>query len=220
MKRAFSLSGRLALCASFVAQGSRLADIGTDHAYLPIALCCDNKIKSALACDIAEGPLERARENILKYDLTDQIRTRLSDGLENVGREEIDTVVIAGMGGELIAKILSDCPYIKDGGLSLILQPMTRYEKLTGWLYQNGFAIKSQKAVTQDGKHYTVMLAGYTGEITAPSPLSLYLGKLSKENGEDRLFLEHTLKRLKKQAIGDKSVIEPARKLEAYLYED
>ncbi|MBQ3416272.1 MAG: SAM-dependent methyltransferase [Ruminococcus sp.] len=220
MKNPFSLSRRLALCASYVAQDSRLADIGTDHAYLPIALCLDNKILSAVACDIAQGPLGRAKENILRYELADKIETRLSDGLQNVKKDEIDTVVIAGMGGELIAKILSECPYIKDKSLSLILQPMTRCEKLILWLYENGFAIQHQSAVTEDGKHYTVMLVRYTGEVKTPSPLSLYLGKLSKEHDEEKTFLEHTLNRLKKQAIGDDLARIAARQLEEYLYEN
>lgn len=220
MKNPFLLSRRLDLCASFVAQDSRLADIGTDHAYLPIALCLNNKILSAVACDIADGPLQRAKENIQRYGLDDKIQTRLSDGLQNVSRDEIDTVVIAGMGGELIAKILSECPYIRDKELSLILQPMTRCEKLIFWLYENGFAINSQKAVTEDGKHYTVMLVRYTGEVKTPSPLSLYLGRLSKENPEEKAFLEHTLNRLKKQAIGDDLARIAARQLEEYLYEN
>lgn len=220
MKKPMTLSGRLALCASFVAENSRLADIGTDHAYLPIALALDGRITYAVACDIAQGPLDRAQENIRSYDAEDIIQTRLSDGLQNVRREEIDAVVIAGMGGELIAKILSDCPYSKDEGLMLILQPMTRYEKLLLWLYENGFELISQKAITEDGKHYTVMLASYTGEKTTPSPLPLYLGKLNKENEEDRAFLEHTLNRLKKQAIGDETSRIAAKELEGYLYEN
>ena len=97
MKKSMLLSGRLALCASYVAENSRLADIGTDHAYLPIALALENRISYAVACDIAEGPLERAKENIRKYDLEDKIQTRLSDGLVNVSREEIDTVIIVGL---------------------------------------------------------------------------------------------------------------------------
>ena len=220
MKKSILLSGRLALCASYVAENSRLADIGTDHAYLPIALALENRISYAVACDIAEGPLERAKENIRKYDLEDKIQTRLSDGLVNVSREEIDTVIIAGMGGELIAKILSDCPYSRDKDLTLILQPMTRYEKLISWLYENGFAIESQQAVTEENKRYTVMLAVYTGERTIPSPCSLYVGKLNRENVEDKLFLEHTLNRLKKQALGDESSLLAAKDLEEYLYEN
>lgn len=220
MDKPVLLSGRLALCASYVAENSRLADIGTDHAYLPIALALEDKITFAIACDVAEGPLERARENIRKYHLEEKILTRLSDGLQNVRREEIDTVVIAGMGGELIARILSSCPYSRDEGLTLILQPMTRCEKLVSWLYENGFAIKSQRAVTEDQKRYTVILAGYTGEKTSLSPLSPYLGKLNKEIGEDRRFLEHTLNRLKKQALGDENARIAAKMLEEYLNEN
>ena len=97
---------------------------------------------------------------------------------------------------------------------------MTRYEKLISWLYENGFAIESQQAVTEENKRYTVMLAVYTGERTIPSPCSLYVGKLNRENVEDKLFLEHTLNRLKKQALGDESSLIAAKELEEYLYEN
>lgn len=215
--RTFTLSGRLALCASFVAEDSRLADIGTDHAYLPIALLSDGKISSAVACDIAQGPLSRAEENIRRYRMQDKIQARLSDGLRNVKRDEIDAVVIAGMGAELIEKILSDCPYAKDERLSLILQPMTRYESLVRWLFENGFSIERQSAVTDQKKHYTVILARYTGETSSPSLLACLLGKLDKTRAEDLAFLRHTLHRLKKQAIGDEAAAQVARKLEEYL---
>lgn len=215
--RRFQLEGRLALCASFVAENSRLADIGTDHAYLPIALILDGRITSAVACDIAQGPLLRAEENIRKYRLQDRIEARLSDGLKNVSRDEIDAVVIAGMGGELIERILLECPYAKDGELSFVLQPMTRYETLVRWLFENGFTIEKQSAVTDGKKHYTVMLARFTGETRSPSALSCYLGKLDKSKAEDLAFLRHTLNRLKKQAIGDESAAKVAKELEEYL---
>ena len=113
--------GRLSLCADYVREGSRLADIGTDHGYLPIALCQSGKIPSALACDINPLPLRSAEENIARFGLSKKIQTRLSDGLKEVSPDEADDVVIAGMGGELIRDILTAAPWVKDGEKHLVL---------------------------------------------------------------------------------------------------
>lgn len=212
-----NLGGRLSLCAEYVREGSRLADIGTDHGYLPIALCQSGKIPSALACDVNPLPLESARKNIAEKGLSGRIQTRLSDGLKEIAADEVDDVVIAGMGGELIARILSDCPYLKESGIRLILQPMTRPEKLILWLCENGFAIDRQDAVTESKKRYTALKAHYTGDAFSPEPLFLYTGRLSREKEEDRAYLFDTLKRLKKQAIGDKEAQAAALALEEYL---
>ena len=144
--RLFSLDSRLSLCASFVRDGVKIADIGTDHAYLPIWLLLNGKIESALACDINEGPLNSGKADVLRYDLSDKITLRLSDGLENVEECEADDIIIAGMGGELISRILSDCSWAKNKEKRFILQPMTKCEVLIKWLYESGFEIIEQKA--------------------------------------------------------------------------
>ncbi len=214
-----NLCRRLSLCAELIGEGSRLADIGTDHAYLPIHLAHKGVIKSALACDIAEGPLSSARENIRRHSLEDVIEARLSDGLKNVRQGEADTVVIAGMGAELIIKILSDCPYIKDPSLLLILQPMTRYETLIRWLYENGFSVTEQKTAREGKRLYTVIGARYSKTPCSPDPLLCFVGKLDRENRDDRDFLLFTLGRLKNQAKGDERSAAAAETLEEYLYE-
>ena len=109
------------MCADMTREGSRLADIGTDHAYLPIELCLSGKIPSAIACDINPMPLRSAEENIARFGLSDIIQTRLSDGLDRVAPDEADDIVIAGMGGELIRDILSAEEWIKDGSKLFIL---------------------------------------------------------------------------------------------------
>ena len=152
-------NGRLSLCADMVRGGSRLADIGTDHGYLPIALCLSGAFPSALACDINPLPLRSAQENIAKYGLSDRIQTRLSDGLKAVRPDEADDIVIAGMGGELIRDILAAAPWVKDETKKLILQPMTHHEDLVMWLVENGFAITEQKAALDEGKYYTAFSA-------------------------------------------------------------
>ena len=128
------LDNRLKLCSDFVRKGAKLADIGTDHAYLPVWLCRIGRCPSALAADINPEPLKRGEGTIIESGLSDRIETRLSDGLKEIRRDEADDIVIAGMGGELIAKILSECSFATDSSKHFILQPMTRSEVLIAWL--------------------------------------------------------------------------------------
>ena len=116
----YTLSERLKVIADKIT-GGRVADIGTDHAYLPIYLIKTGKASRVLACDIKEKPLQNAAKNIQKTN-TENIELRLSDGLAGVGADEADTIVIAGMGGEVIAGILNRCEWIKSPGYKLLLQ--------------------------------------------------------------------------------------------------
>ncbi len=206
--RLFSLDSRLSLCACFVRDGVKIADIGTDHAYLPIWLLLNGKIESALACDINEGPLNSGKADVLRYNLSDKITLRLSDGLKNVEEHEADDIIVAGMGGELIAKILSECSWAKNKEKRFILQPMTKCEVLIKWLYESGFEIIEQKACECDKKHYTVMVVKYTGNCTMPQRSFLYLGKLDTEDENSKAYLSHIVSHLEKRAIGDKSLNE------------
>lgn len=211
--RIFSLDNRLSLCASFVRNGVTLADIGTDHAYLPVWLVSNGVINKALACDINEGPLRSGFETVSRYELCDNISLRLSDGLKEVNKNEADDIVIAGMGGELIAKILSDCPWAKTPGKHFILQPMTKCEVLIKYLCQNGFEIIEQKACECDSKHYTVMLVEYTGDIKPIEKDFLYIGKLNKKDEQSKAYLKHVLSHLQKRSIGDKSLLPVIEKI-------
>ncbi len=211
--RLFKLDNRLSLCASFVRQGTVLADIGTDHAYLPIWLVQNGVIKKALACDINEGPLFAGKADVERYGLSDKISLRLSDGLKNVESHEAEDIVIAGMGGELIVKILSECMWAKDSKKRFILQPMTKCEVLIRWLYENGFEIVEQKACESDKKHYTVMLILYTGNVRDVDKSFCYIGKLDPKDTSSRLYLEHIVSHLNKRAIGDNSLLEVIEKI-------
>ena len=117
------LSKRLRMNASFVTPGNRLADVGTDHGYIPIALCLEGVIPSALAMDVNPGPLERAKEHIQQFDLETDIHTRLSDGVQALCPGEADSVLIAGMGGALTVKILEAGEKVLASVKELILQP-------------------------------------------------------------------------------------------------
>lgn len=212
--RLFSLDKRLSLCAQFVKEGSTLADIGTDHAYLPIWLVANNIVPKALACDINEGPLACGIADVERYGLSDKITLRLSDGLQNVSENDADDIVIAGMGGELIARILDQCTWAKNKNKRYILQPMTKPQFLIRYLYENGFKIIKQKACECDNKHYTVMLVCYTGNKCEFDDAFCYIGKLDPNDNATKDYLSHTLSHLKKRAISDKSLNKVIEKIE------
>lgn len=211
------LPKRLSLIASMVDRGAVVADIGTDHAHLPIYLVNNNVCPSALACDIKESPLETGRQNIVLCHLEDKIQTRLSDGLSNIKSNEADTFTIAGMGGDMIIHILSSCPYIFDDKYTLILQPMTKYPTLMGWLFDNGFEILRQECI-HEGKHcYTVIKACFSGEKIPHEPEDEFLGKLDLSEEENRLFLIKEIKKAEKRSIGDPTLVPVVEKLKEKL---
>lgn len=211
------LPKRLSLIASMVDRGAVVADIGTDHAHLPIYLVNNNVCPSALACDIKESPLETGRQNIELCHLEDKIQTRLSDGLSSIKSNEADTFTIAGMGGDMIIHILSSCPYIFDDKYTLILQPMTKYPTLMGWLFDNGFEIIRQECI-HEGKHcYTVIKACFSGEKIPHEPEDEFLGKLDLSEEENRLFLIKEIKKAEKRSIGDPTLVPVVEKLKEKL---
>ena len=151
------ISKRLLCCASIVQPGSRVADIGTDHGYLGIYLLQSGAARHVIACDLRKDPLENARRNAKLFGVDGEMKLRLSDGLEKILPDEVDTVVMAGMGGDLIQKILSQCPWRKREGLQFILQPQSAGNVLRRWLCEDGFEIQREEPV-QDGHFlYTVM---------------------------------------------------------------
>lgn len=180
----FQLSPRLAACARLVPQGAKLADIGTDHAYLPVWLARRGRIAHALACDLREGPLQRAEENILKYRVQGIVETRLSDGLSALSPQEADTIVIAGMGGDLMVQILTRAPWLKDGK-TLILQCMTSAEELRRWLLAEGYRVEQEKAVRSEGRVYTVMLVRWQTGNWEVDPLFPFIGLLEYGDGAE-----------------------------------
>lgn len=184
------LSERLAAVAGLVCPGAAVADVGTDHGLLPVWLALNNVIKSAVACDINEAPLASCRRLVEEYSLTDVIETRLCDGLDGVASSRYDTVIIAGMGGELIADILSRCDCINEK--HVILQPMTHAEVARKFLYDNGFEIESD-IIVRDGSHYyNVFDARFCGHKAEKSRVDYYLGNIS--DFSHREYFSHLLK--------------------------
>lgn len=190
------LSKRLNAVASLVSHGSRIADIGTDHGYIPVYLCENGIIKSAVASDINEGPLSSCETLVKQERLEKKISLRLSNGLEKLCSDEFDTVIIAGMGGELIADILSKCDYIRDK--HIILNPMTHPEMARKFLYDNGFEIVND-FIVRDGHHYySVFDAVYTGEILSKTRVDYFLGNI-KDYSQKEYFI-HLLNYLKNKS--------------------
>ena len=193
------LSPRLAAIAAQVPKGSRLADVGTDHAYLPTALLLEGTIVSAVASDVNPGPLARGREAARQAGVADRIDFRLTDGLSGLDGGGIDVVVVAGMGGELIARILSQAPWTR--GVLLLLQPMTAQPELRRWLTENGYEI-SRETVVREGKKLYTILAVRGGESPPYALGELWAGRQQK--GEDcplRLDLLDDLLRRRRRAL-------------------
>ena len=140
------LSKRLSAAASFVSDGAIVADIGTDHAYIPINLILSGKASYVIASDVNEGPIAIAKENIEKYGVADKITVRVANGLDGIEQYKPDNILICGMGGELIVNILKASEYIKNSSVKLILQPMTSIKELREYL-SDGFLITNEEIV-------------------------------------------------------------------------
>lgn len=151
------LSKRLYAVAGLVTEGASVADIGTDHGYVPIYLVEQGIASKVIAMDINEGPLERARIHIASYGFSGQIETRLSDGLKKIIPGEIDTMIAAGMGGGLVIKILEEGKEVVRTLSSCILQPQSEIEKVRQYLCGHGMQIVAEDMVEEDGKYYPMM---------------------------------------------------------------
>ena len=210
-----SLSKRLNAVASLVESGSSVADVGTDHGYIPVYLV-ENKISPfVVAMDINEKPLASCKSLVKNEGFEDVILTRLSNGLEKISGDEADDIVIAGMGGELISQIIENWEFSKDRSKHFILQPMTKSEELMRWLFANGFSVIKRDCCTAANKCYTVILAEYSGEVRTVSESDLFLYGLDpKNNSMHRRFIEGCVRRLLKQAKGNPVCAETARILE------
>lgn len=183
------MSPRLLAAAELVRGGAFVADVGSDHAYLPIYLCLMGKIRGAVASDINEGPVARAKINIAAEHLTRKITVVRTDGLSGIEEYSPDHIVICGMGGELICEIIEKAPWTKNKNIRLILQPMTHADKLRAFLNANGYSIKAEKLVKED-KIYQIICAEYTAEPERYSDIELIFGKQNISERSE-VFLEY-----------------------------
>lgn len=154
------LSARLQHVANYVPQGARVADIGSDHAYLPAHLALKGQISYAVAGEVVKGPYENAAREIHALSLDDMIKPRLADGLAAIETtDQIDTITIAGMGGTLIAKILAADPAKLQGVKRLVLQPNIGGERVRQWLMANRWQIMAEEVLEEDGHIYEIIVA-------------------------------------------------------------
>lgn len=197
------LDDRLLSAGCLVRKKSRAADIGCDHAYLSIWLVKNGICTKVIASDLREGPLSSARQNVNEAGLSGIVDLRLGAGLDKISGDEVDDIIICGMGGITIADIIEAAPWVKDGAKHLVLQPMTHADVLREYLCKNGFEIDKETAVVAAKKVYTVISAVYTGEITSPGELFYKIGKIApQKDGADILYIKKELHKLKKKSQG------------------
>lgn len=202
-----TLTPRLAVAAAQVPAGARLADVGTDHGYLPVRLLLDGIIPFAVAADLRTGPLSRARETARRFHVEDKISFRLCDGLRSVEEDEVDAIVIAGMGGGTIADILSAAPWTKDGK-HLLLQPMTALMELRGFLWENGYRIEREHIACEGKRLYSIMeVVG--GAMPPLSLAELWAGRQSDDPLRGA-WLEHVSSKARKALTGQRASRCPA----------
>ena len=156
-KKKITLSKRLEAVAGLIKRNGTLADVGTDHGYIPIAMVLRGHAEKAIAMDLRTGPLERAREHITAYGLEDRIETRLSDGVSALAENEADSIVVAGMGGELVIHILETGKAVCKSAKELILQPQSEIDEVRKYLRENGYQIADEDMVEEEQKYYPMM---------------------------------------------------------------
>ena len=193
------LSKRLQAVINMVGAGDIVADVGTDHGYIPISLVESGKYQKAIAMDINAGPLRRAKEHIEVYRLSDRMETRLSDGVQSLEKGECDTVVIAGMGGALTIKILEEGDSIFRQLKKFVLQPQSELHKVREYLCTHKFCIQDEDMVYDDGKFYTMMRV-INGKSETYNLSELRYGKclFQKKHPVLKQFLEKELEVKKK----------------------
>lgn len=172
------LDNRLAQVAALVRRGSRVADIGTDHALLPLALVQAGVCPFAIASDVVAGPVAAATRTVMQAGESARIAVRLGNGLSTVAPDEVDDIVLAGMGGETMVSILDAAPWVQNAHYRLVLQPMTRAEILRRYLWETGFDIIKEVPVNQGRRWYTVIGAVYTGQKQQFSEAAYHIGRL------------------------------------------
>ncbi len=206
------LDKRLSMVASLVRQGSRVADIGTDHAYLPVYLVESGVCPTAIAADIGAGPLEAARHTVMAAGLAGVISLRLGDGLAPLAADEVDDIVIAGMGGETIVSILDAAPWVQHKRYRLVLQPMTRAEDLRRWLLHHGFSVETERLVRDKHHLYPVLAAVYTAAEPPVDEWPLYAGFFALQEGAPyRAMMAQHLRRRAKGAHQAGDAVECSR---------
>lgn len=182
------LTGRLAAIAAYAVNFERVADVGTDHCYVPVWLLRSGKVKRVIASDINRGPLERAGRSAGEFGIGAGLELVLSDGISHLQPDDVDAIIVAGMGGETIAGILGASSWISEGKQALILQPMSKTEELIRWLSYNGMRVSDAALAGGDGEIYLILMV-VRGE-SKPSACELYVPEVLVEK-RDPLLIEY-----------------------------
>ena len=198
-----ALDRRLGLIYEMTRPGRAAADIGSDHGRLIAALVRSGRTPRGVATDIRPKPLQKTKELVARLGLEDRVDCLLCDGLAEVSSQMADEIIIAGMGGELIARIIDSWPYSAQQDKRFLLQPMTRPEALREYLYTHGFFIEEERCAVQSGHAYSVMAVRYTGQKREPTPRERYLGMIADfGDPASREYARRLLSRLTLKADG------------------
>lgn len=195
------LTPRLQKIYDIVPPCKTACDIGTDHAYIPVCLTLSGKCETAIASDIRKGPVERAKATVSAYNAEEKVSVRLGGGLQTVSENEAETIIVAGMGGLLIAQILEDSKAVAKSAKTLILQPMTATAELREYLNQNGFIINEEFIVREEEKLYSILLVS-VGDDTPYTKAELYMGKKIQKDENFESYRNTRLSKLDKQING------------------
>ncbi|MCR4744754.1 MAG: tRNA (adenine(22)-N(1))-methyltransferase TrmK [Lachnospiraceae bacterium] len=209
------LSKRLERIISFVDKGAKIADVGCDHGFVPIELIERNIASEACALDVNSDPLSKAKSNAERAGLSEKISFYLSNGLEKLPAGKADTVIIAGMGGILMARILDQGPKdVMDGLKTFILAPQSEYEHFRHYLADKGFEIKDEALIEEDGKNYPIIKAELTGKsYSYENEIYYRYGKILPER-RDPVLRENLLNDISNlnKLLGIRSLPETRRK--------
>lgn len=212
------LSDRLQTIADMICEECRVADIGTDHGYLPIYLLQKKRPIFVAACDINQGPLDHAKRSAAQYGLENAMSFRLGNGLACVAPNEVDTIIIAGMGGETIAAILEAAPWTKSGECRMLLQPMTKVEFLRPWLSERGYVIEQERLVYENRTYFPVMAVTGGGEKRELSLGQIWGGVALQNDPLQTKALDETIRHLNYAltGLGKSSLPENKQRSEQY----
>lgn len=197
------LSKRLQAVASMIQVGKCIADVGTDHGYIPIFLIQNKICERGIAMDIGKGPLQRAKDHIEQYGLEAVIETRLSDGVQQMKPGEADCMVIAGMGGGLVVHILETGKAVIEQMKECVLQPQSEIHRVRRYLWEHEFTIVEENMIVEDGKYYPMMRVIPRQKHQVPKELfEVYaqFGQLLLEGGNE-ILKQYLDKEYKKQKV-------------------
>ncbi len=196
-----TISKRLKKIANYLPSDAYFADIGSDHAYLPVYVCKQNETARAIAGELNVGPYQSAVEQVRKWNLADRIEVRLGDGLSILSPAEIEQIVIAGMGGSLITTILDNGKDKLQRVSRIIAQPNINARNVRKWFYQNGYYLVDECIMEEDGYHYEIVIAEKTERELHLSEKEYYLGPLILKNKNQPFYTKWSQVLHKKQNI-------------------